>query len=91
MEILFVGVFEIFKVPNSWFEISLRKFSESRNILNTRLKRKNCIFFTAKDDALVNAVVEGIPEEASKRGVFPEDALRERFLKVKLFSFFECL
>ncbi|XP_051157854.1 MICOS complex subunit Mic60 isoform X2 [Leptopilina boulardi] len=36
-----------------------------------------------KDDALVNAVVEGIPAEASKRGVFPEDALRERFLKVE--------
>ncbi|XP_043462629.1 MICOS complex subunit Mic60 [Leptopilina heterotoma] len=36
-----------------------------------------------KDDALVNAVVEGIPEEASKRGVFPENALRERFLKVE--------
>ncbi|XP_015110456.1 MICOS complex subunit Mic60 [Diachasma alloeum] len=36
-----------------------------------------------KDDALVKATLEGIPEEAVKRGVFPEDALRERFLKVE--------
>lgn len=36
-----------------------------------------------KDDPLVKAVVQGIPDEASKRGVFPEDALRERFLKVE--------
>lgn len=45
--------------------------------------------FTAKDDALVKATLEGIPEEAVKRGVFPEDALRERFLKVfiQLFTF----
>ncbi|XP_015523022.2 MICOS complex subunit Mic60 isoform X1 [Neodiprion lecontei] len=34
-------------------------------------------------DPLVNAVINGIPEIASKRGVFPEDALRERFLKVE--------
>ncbi|XP_043276509.1 MICOS complex subunit Mic60 isoform X2 [Venturia canescens] len=36
-----------------------------------------------KEDSLVKATIEGIPEEASKRGVFPEDALRERFLKVE--------
>lgn len=36
-----------------------------------------------KEDALVRAAINGIPEEASKRGVFPEDALRERFLKVE--------
>ncbi|XP_046741697.1 MICOS complex subunit Mic60 isoform X2 [Diprion similis] len=34
-------------------------------------------------DPLVKAVINGIPEIASKRGVFPEDALRERFLKVE--------
>ncbi|XP_048515051.1 MICOS complex subunit Mic60 isoform X3 [Athalia rosae] len=34
-------------------------------------------------DPLVKAVINGIPEEASKRGVFPEDILRERFLKVE--------
>lgn len=28
------------------------------------------------------AAIQSIPEEATKRGVFPEDALRERFLKV---------
>uniref|UniRef100_A0A0C9REU9 MICOS complex subunit MIC60 n=1 Tax=Fopius arisanus TaxID=64838 RepID=A0A0C9REU9_9HYME len=36
-----------------------------------------------KNDALVKATLDGIPEEAVKRGVFPEDALRERFLKVE--------
>ncbi|CAH1114045.1 unnamed protein product [Psylliodes chrysocephalus] len=35
-----------------------------------------------KDD-LVSAVVNGIPKEARDRGVYPEDALRERFLKVE--------
>jgi len=36
----------------------------------------------AKDDSLVRAAIQTIPEEAAKRGVFPEDTLRERFLKV---------
>ncbi|XP_008207246.1 MICOS complex subunit Mic60 isoform X2 [Nasonia vitripennis] len=36
-----------------------------------------------KDDVFVNATIKGIPEEAVKRGVYPEDALRERFLKVE--------
>ncbi|KAI4462079.1 mitofilin [Holotrichia oblita] len=36
-----------------------------------------------KHDELVNAVVEGIPPAAKNRGVYPEDALRERFLKVE--------
>lgn len=30
----------------------------------------------------MHAAIQGIPEEAAKRGVFPEDVLRERFLKV---------
>lgn len=34
-------------------------------------------------DELVNAVIVAIPSEARDRGVFPEDALRERFLKVE--------
>ncbi|XP_015597218.1 MICOS complex subunit Mic60 isoform X2 [Cephus cinctus] len=36
-----------------------------------------------KEDPLVRAAIQGIPEEAVKRGVFPEDALRERFFKVE--------
>lgn len=35
------------------------------------------------DDELVSAVIDGIPKEARERGVYPEDALRERFLKVE--------
>lgn len=31
----------------------------------------------------MEAVINGIPQEAKERGVFPEDALRERFLKVE--------
>ncbi|XP_050449745.1 MICOS complex subunit Mic60 isoform X2 [Cataglyphis hispanica] len=36
-----------------------------------------------KGDALVCAAIQSIPEEAAKRGVIPEDVLRERFLKVE--------
>jgi len=36
-----------------------------------------------KEDPLVCAAIQSIPEEAAKRGVFPEDTLRERFLKVE--------
>ncbi|XP_047112781.1 MICOS complex subunit Mic60 isoform X2 [Schistocerca piceifrons] len=34
-------------------------------------------------DELVEAVLAAIPKEAVSRGVYPEDALRERFLKVE--------
>ncbi|XP_030768295.1 MICOS complex subunit Mic60-like isoform X2 [Sitophilus oryzae] len=37
----------------------------------------------AENDELVCVVIEGIPKEAKERGVYPEDALRERFLKVE--------
>lgn len=37
----------------------------------------------APNDELVSAVIDGIPKEAKERGVYPEDALRERFLKVE--------
>ncbi|CAG9829577.1 unnamed protein product [Diabrotica balteata] len=37
----------------------------------------------ADQDELVSAVIQGIPKEARERGVYPEDALRERFLKVE--------
>jgi hypothetical protein len=36
----------------------------------------------------VHAALQSIPEEAVKRGVFPEDTLRERFLKVIPFPLF---
>lgn len=43
----------------------------------------NSIYFLiAKEDTLVQATLAAIPEEAVKRGVFSENALRERFLKV---------
>lgn len=34
-------------------------------------------------DDLVKTVLENLPAEAKNRGVYPEDALRERFLKVE--------
>nr|CAH7745668.1 unnamed protein product [Callosobruchus chinensis] len=37
----------------------------------------------ADNDELVCAVLKGVPKEAKERGVYPEDALRERFLKVE--------
>lgn len=42
------------------------------------------LFSPAKEDPLVMAAIKGIPVEAAKRGVFPEDILRERFLKVRV-------
>lgn len=37
----------------------------------------------AEQDELVKAVLQAVPLEAKERGIFPEDALRERFLKVE--------
>jgi MICOS complex subunit MIC60 len=36
----------------------------------------------AEGDELVAVVVNSLPEKARERGVYPEEALRERFLKV---------
>jgi MICOS complex subunit MIC60 len=36
----------------------------------------------AEGDELVAVVLQGLPDEAKKRGVYPENALRERFIKV---------
>lgn len=36
----------------------------------------------SEGDELVAAVLQGVPHEAKSRGVYPEDALRERFFKV---------
>lgn len=38
---------------------------------------------TAEGDDLVKTILENLPNEAKTRGVYPEDALRERFLKVE--------
>uniref|UniRef100_A0AAG5CX94 MICOS complex subunit MIC60 n=1 Tax=Anopheles atroparvus TaxID=41427 RepID=A0AAG5CX94_ANOAO len=37
----------------------------------------------AEGDELVAVVLKGLPEQARNRGVYPEDALRERFIKVE--------
>ncbi|KAG4075514.1 hypothetical protein HA402_003339 [Bradysia odoriphaga] len=37
----------------------------------------------AEGDELVTVVLKGVPAEARSRGVYPEDALRERFVKVE--------
>lgn len=38
---------------------------------------------TTEGDDLVKIILESLPAEAKARGVYPEDALRERFLKVE--------
>ncbi|BFF91372.1 MICOS complex subunit Mic60 [Drosophila madeirensis] len=43
----------------------------------------NAIAKVSKGDDLVAAVLESMPREAQERGVYPEDALRERFLNVE--------
>ncbi|XP_062702219.1 MICOS complex subunit Mic60-like isoform X1 [Aedes albopictus] len=40
----------------------------------------------AEGDELVGVVLKGLPEKAKDRGVYPEDALRERFIKVEQVS-----
>lgn len=40
------------------------------------------VFIFAEGDELVLTVLKGVTEEARKRGVYPEDALRERYFKV---------
>lgn len=37
----------------------------------------------AEGDELVGVVLKGLPDQAKSRGVYPEDALRERFIKVE--------
>ncbi|XP_015186370.1 PREDICTED: MICOS complex subunit Mic60 isoform X2 [Polistes dominula] len=37
----------------------------------------------SKEDPLVRAAIAGIPEEAAKRGVYPEDTLRKKFLDIE--------
>lgn len=37
----------------------------------------------AEGDELVGVVLKGLPETAKGRGVYPEDALRERFIKIE--------
>ncbi|KAH8335563.1 hypothetical protein KR074_006078 [Drosophila pseudoananassae] len=43
----------------------------------------NAIAKVSKGDDLVEAVLQSMPQEARERGVYPEDALRERFLNVE--------
>ncbi|KAH8331175.1 hypothetical protein KR067_012501 [Drosophila pandora] len=43
----------------------------------------NAIAKVSKGDDLVAAVLQSMPQEARERGVYPEDALRERFLNVE--------
>ncbi|KAH8342056.1 hypothetical protein KR059_010265 [Drosophila kikkawai] len=43
----------------------------------------NAISKVAEGDDLVAAVLQSMPKEAQERGVYPEDALRERFLNVE--------
>ncbi|XP_008546024.1 MICOS complex subunit Mic60 [Microplitis demolitor] len=47
------------------------------------LEIKAVLKVAPKEDTLVQATLAAIPEEAVKRGVFSENALRERFLKVE--------
>lgn len=34
-------------------------------------------------DELVNVILDALPEQAKNRGVYPENAIRERFIKVE--------
>jgi hypothetical protein len=45
------------------------------------------VVFAAKGDDLVETVLATIPKVAIERGVYPEDVLKERFVKVTVASF----
>lgn len=41
------------------------------------------LYFQIEKDELVNVILDALPEQAKSRGVYPENAIRERFLKVE--------
>lgn len=41
------------------------------------------LLFRTEKDELVNVILDALPETAKTRGVYPENAIRERFLKVE--------
>lgn len=55
-------------------------WKEKLRPLSTELQ---AVAIAAEGDELVAVVIKGLPDEAVKRGVYPEDALRERFIKVR--------
>ncbi|XP_073814996.1 inner membrane mitochondrial protein mitofilin isoform X2 [Musca autumnalis] len=54
-----------------------------KNKLRPLKKEIKAITKVAEGDELVAVVIQNLPKEAQERGVFPEDALRERFLNVE--------
>lgn len=55
---------------------------KKKSILILKLLTDVCPF-QIEGDELVAVVIQNLPQEAQERGVFPEDALRERFLNVE--------
>lgn len=51
--------------------------------LSERLFGRLRLFYFTEGDELVKIVLDGLPAEAKTRGVYPENAIRERFLKVE--------
>lgn len=41
------------------------------------------LIISIEKDELVNIILDTLPEKAKMRGVYPENAIRERFLKVE--------
>lgn len=54
-----------------------------KNKLRPLKSEIGAVFKVAEGDELVAVVLKNLPREAEERGVFPEDALRERFLNVE--------
>nr|XP_050853950.1 MICOS complex subunit Mic60 isoform X2 [Vespula vulgaris] len=62
------------KVPSSSSESTIRP-------LEPEIKAIASV--ASKEDPLVTAAIDGIPVEAAKRGVYPEDILRKKFLDIE--------
>lgn len=55
----------------------------SRHSIHFSFTFMTIVILSTEKDELVNVILDTLPEEAKARGVYPENAIRERFLKVE--------
>lgn len=63
-------------------QFSSVQFTLSSRIWNWIVNAFSFVICVEKDE-LVNVILDTLPEKAKARGVYPENAIRERFLKVE--------
>lgn len=55
----------------------------SRHSIHFSFTSMTIVILSTEKDELVNVILDTLPEKAKARGVYPENAIRERFLKVE--------